>query len=78
MKSHAEDGVLVLTDISGFTAFVTATELDPGSRRARQSDVRRRRLRGGVTGQRRPQGFGNVFIAVFRAARYTQPVGSRV
>jgi hypothetical protein len=30
MKSHAEDGVLVLADISGFTAFVTATELEHG------------------------------------------------
>jgi uncharacterized protein DUF2652 len=30
MKSHAEHGVLVLADISGFTAFVTATELEHG------------------------------------------------
>ncbi len=30
MKSHTEDGVLVLADISGFTAFVTATELEHG------------------------------------------------
>jgi hypothetical protein len=30
MKSHAEDGLLVLADISGFTAFVTATELEHG------------------------------------------------
>lgn len=30
MKSHIEDGVLVLADISGFTAFVTATELEHG------------------------------------------------
>lgn len=30
MTHHAEDGVLVLADISGFTAFVTATELEHG------------------------------------------------
>jgi len=30
MKSHTEDGVLVLADISGFTEFVTATELEHG------------------------------------------------
>jgi len=30
MKSHTEDGALVLADISGFTAFVTATELEHG------------------------------------------------
>lgn len=30
MKSHPEDGVLVLADISGFTEFVTATELEHG------------------------------------------------
>jgi hypothetical protein len=30
MKTHAEDGVLVLADISGFTEFVTATELEHG------------------------------------------------
>jgi hypothetical protein len=30
MKTHTEDGVLVLADISGFTAFVTATELEHG------------------------------------------------
>jgi hypothetical protein len=30
MKSHIEDGALVLADISGFTAFVTATELEHG------------------------------------------------
>src|SRR5918999_283717 len=30
MKRYAEDGVLVLADISGFTAFVTATELEHG------------------------------------------------
>lgn len=30
MKSYAEDGVLVLADISGFTEFVTATELEHG------------------------------------------------
>lgn len=30
MKSHTEEGVLVLADISGFTAFVTATELEHG------------------------------------------------
>jgi hypothetical protein len=30
MMSHTEDGVLVLADISGFTAFVTATELEHG------------------------------------------------
>jgi hypothetical protein len=30
MKSYAEDGVLVLADVSGFTAFVTATELEHG------------------------------------------------
>lgn len=30
MASHTEDGVLVLADISGFTAFVTATELEHG------------------------------------------------
>jgi hypothetical protein len=30
MKSHAEQGILVLADISGFTAFVTATELEHG------------------------------------------------
>jgi len=28
--SHTEDGVLVLADISGFTAFVTTTELEHG------------------------------------------------
>jgi uncharacterized protein DUF2652 len=28
MKTHAEDGILVLADISGFTAFVTTTELE--------------------------------------------------
>jgi hypothetical protein len=30
MMSHTEQGVLVLADISGFTAFVTATELEHG------------------------------------------------
>jgi hypothetical protein len=30
MKSHTQDGILVLADISGFTAFVTATELEHG------------------------------------------------
>jgi hypothetical protein len=30
MKSHTEHGVLVLADISGFTQFVTATELEHG------------------------------------------------
>jgi hypothetical protein len=30
MRGHTEDGVLVLADISGFTAFVTATELEHG------------------------------------------------
>jgi hypothetical protein len=30
MKTHTEDGMLVLADISGFTAFVTATELEHG------------------------------------------------
>jgi len=30
MNTYAEDGVLVLADISGFTAFVTATELEHG------------------------------------------------
>jgi hypothetical protein len=30
MKSHTHDGILVLADISGFTAFVTATELEHG------------------------------------------------
>jgi len=30
MKSYTEDGVLVLADISGFTAFVTATEIEHG------------------------------------------------
>ena len=30
MNSHTEDGVLVLADISGFTAFVTTTELEHG------------------------------------------------
>ncbi len=30
METHIEDGVLVLADISGFTAFVTATELEHG------------------------------------------------
>src|SRR5205814_1884863 len=30
MKNYTEDGVLVLADISGFTAFVTATELEHG------------------------------------------------
>jgi hypothetical protein len=30
MNSYTEDGVLVLADISGFTAFVTATELEHG------------------------------------------------
>jgi hypothetical protein len=30
MNNHTEDGVLVLADISGFTAFVTATELEHG------------------------------------------------
>jgi hypothetical protein len=30
MKSYTEDGVLVLADISGFTEFVTGTELEHG------------------------------------------------
>jgi hypothetical protein len=30
MKSHTHDGILVLADISGFTAFVTGTELEHG------------------------------------------------
>ncbi|HEU4370777.1 MAG TPA: DUF2652 domain-containing protein [Methylomirabilota bacterium] len=30
MKTFTEDGVLVLADISGFTAFVTATEIEHG------------------------------------------------
>jgi len=30
MQAHIENGVLVLADISGFTAFVTATELEHG------------------------------------------------
>jgi hypothetical protein len=30
MKSYAEDGALVLADISGFTAFVTTTEIEHG------------------------------------------------
>jgi hypothetical protein len=30
MQAHTEDGALVLADISGFTAFVTATELEHG------------------------------------------------
>ena len=30
MKTYTEDGVLVLADISGFTEFVTATELEHG------------------------------------------------
>jgi hypothetical protein len=30
MTDHTEDGVLVLADVSGFTAFVTATELEHG------------------------------------------------
>lgn len=30
MNSHTVDGVLVLADISGFTEFVTATELEHG------------------------------------------------
>jgi hypothetical protein len=30
MNRHTEDGVLVLADISGFTEFVTATELEHG------------------------------------------------
>jgi hypothetical protein len=30
MKRHTEDGILALADISGFTAFVTATELEHG------------------------------------------------
>ena len=30
MKSYTEDGILVLADISGFTAFVTGTELEHG------------------------------------------------
>jgi hypothetical protein len=30
MKSYTEEGVLVLADISGFTAFVTTTELEHG------------------------------------------------
>ena len=30
MNNHTEDGVLVLADISGFTAFVAATELEHG------------------------------------------------
>jgi hypothetical protein len=30
MKSYTENGILVLADISGFTAFVTATELEHG------------------------------------------------
>mgnify|MGYP001588021848 CR=1 FL=1 len=30
MKTYTQDGVLVLADISGFTEFVTATELEHG------------------------------------------------
>jgi len=30
MTTHTQDGILVLADISGFTAFVTATELEHG------------------------------------------------
>jgi hypothetical protein len=30
MKNHTEDGILVLADISGFTAFVAGTELEHG------------------------------------------------
>jgi hypothetical protein len=30
MNTHTEDGLLVLADISGFTAFVTATEIEHG------------------------------------------------
>ena len=30
MNTHTEDGILVLADISGFTAFVTATEIEHG------------------------------------------------
>jgi hypothetical protein len=30
MKTYTEDGILVLADISGFTAFVSATELEHG------------------------------------------------
>jgi len=30
MKSYTEDGALVLADISGFTAFITTTELEHG------------------------------------------------
>jgi hypothetical protein len=30
MKTHTEDGILVLADVSGFTEFVTATELEHG------------------------------------------------
>ena len=30
METHTEHGVLVLADISGFTAFITATELEHG------------------------------------------------
>ena len=30
MQAYTQDGVLVLADISGFTAFVTATELEHG------------------------------------------------
>jgi len=30
MKTHTENGILVLADISGFTEFVTATELEHG------------------------------------------------
>jgi hypothetical protein len=31
MKTYTQDGALVLADISGYTAFVTATELEHGS-----------------------------------------------
>ena len=30
MKTYTQDGVLVLADISGFTEFVTTTELEHG------------------------------------------------
>jgi hypothetical protein len=30
MKAYTDDGILVLADISGFTAFLTATELEHG------------------------------------------------
>ena len=30
MNTHTEDGILVLADVSGFTEFVTATELEHG------------------------------------------------